>query len=69
MIPTLKRLLAEPLLHFLLLGTALFVTYGLIGAGSGSDPVRIVVTQGQIESLSTGFTNAWQRPPTAEELS
>lgn len=62
-----KRLLREPLLHFLVLGAALFAAYGAInGHSSGKD--EIVVTAGQIEHLTTGFTRSWRRPPTADEL-
>ena len=68
MIATIKRMLKEPLLHFLLLGGGLFLAYGLTGERGGREPGTIVVTQGQIESLATGFARAWQRPPTAEEL-
>ena len=59
-----KRLLREPLVHFLLLGAGLFVAFGLVGERTGSEPGRIVVTQGQIESLAIGFARTWQRPPT-----
>ena len=68
MMATLKRLLMEPLLHFLLLAAGLFLAYSLIGGRGGSEPGKIIVTQGQIENLVTGFTRAWQRAPTAEEL-
>lgn len=62
-----KRFLREPLLHFLVLGAALFVVYGAINArSSGKD--EIVVTAGQIEHLTIGFTRSWRRPPTADEL-
>jgi hypothetical protein len=64
-----KRLLREPLLHFLLLGAGLFVAYGLRPhPGRDEAAGRIVVTQGQIENLADGFARAWQRPPTSEEL-
>ena len=63
-----KRLLGEPLLHFLLLGTAIFATYNWLPNRSSNEPERIVITQGQIEHLATGFAKTWQRPPTAEEL-
>jgi len=61
-----KRILQEPLLHFLLLGAALFVGYGLIP--KSGEPEKIVITKGQIENLATTFAKSWQRPPTAEEL-
>ncbi len=63
-----KRWLHEPLVHFLLLGAALFLVFGLFGKPSGGAPGAIVVTQGQIASMVSGFTSTWQRPPTPEEL-
>ena len=63
-----KRFLREPLLHFLLLGAGLFFAYSVMSKRGGSEPGKIVVTQGKIEHLVTGFTGTWQRPPTAEEL-
>lgn len=62
-----KRFLREPLLHFVVLGVALFVAYGAIN-GSRSGKEEIVVTAGQVEHLATGFTRSWRRPPSADEL-
>jgi PPIC-type PPIASE domain len=63
-----KTILREPLLHFLLLGAAVFAAYGPLSKRSSGEPGRIVVTQGQIASMAVGFTRTWQRPPTREEL-
>lgn len=64
-----KRLLREPLLHFLLLGAGLFLAYGLRQRNAGSgEPGQILVTRGQIEHLALGFAKTWQRPPTPTEL-
>ena len=64
-----KRLLREPLLHFLLLGAGLFLAYGLLQRnGGGGEPGQILVTRGQIEHLALGFAKTWQRPPTPVEL-
>jgi parvulin-like peptidyl-prolyl cis-trans isomerase-like protein len=63
-----RRLLAEPLLHFLILGAALFATYAILSKGGPSAPDRIVVTQGQIETMAALFARNWQRPPSDEEL-
>jgi hypothetical protein len=63
-----KRILKEPLLHFLLLGAGLFLVYTLVPKTGSADAGKIVVTQGQIEHLVTGFAKAWQRPPAPEEL-
>lgn len=62
-----KRLLREPLVHFLVLGALLFAGYALLNRG-GPAPGRIVVTQGQVASLVASFSRTWQRPPTNEEL-
>ena len=62
------KLLREPLVHFLILGAALFLLFGVVG-GPDQEPVeRIEVTEGQIGQLIETFTAARQRPPTGEEL-
>jgi len=64
-----KRLLREPLLHFLLLGTGLFVAYGWLSKpGPGGGPGTIVVSVGRVEYLAAGFAKTRQRPPTDAEL-
>jgi hypothetical protein len=65
----LERLIREPLLHFLLLGAALFIAYARI-SGSGDRRARdeIVVTLGQVEHLAAGFAKTWQRAPSDVEL-
>jgi hypothetical protein len=65
---TVKRIISEPLVHFLLLGAGLFMAYGLMSKPDSGDGSRINVTQGQIDQLVSGFAKAWQRPPTPEEL-
>jgi hypothetical protein len=62
-----KKLVREPLVHFLLLGAAIFVAYSLVSKHSSGEPGKIVITQGQLESLLDGFTQTRQRPPTQEE--
>lgn len=62
-----RRLLREPLVHFLLLGALLFAAYGwLNGSGFGARN-EILVTQPLVEGLVTQFERVWRRPPTAEE--
>jgi hypothetical protein len=63
-----NKLLREPLLHFLLLGAAIFAAYSLLSKRSSEEPGRIVITQGQIANLADGFAKTWQRPPTDQEL-
>lgn len=62
-----KRIFKEPLLHFLLLGVAIFVVYGVVSKHSAGAPGKIVITQGQLESMLDGFTQTRQRPPTQDE--
>jgi hypothetical protein len=63
-----KTLLREPLVHFLLFGVGLFLAFGMVNKRTSAAPETIVVTRGQIESMAAGFTRTWQRPPTDEEL-
>src|SRR5687768_9602045 len=62
----LAKLVREPLLHFVLIGAAVFGLYALIG---GDEPRgKILVTEGRMQQLAEVFTKTWQRPPTPEEL-
>ena len=64
-----RRLLKEPLLHFLVLGAGLFLAYSLRQRGiGGREAGQIVVTLGEVEQLATSFAKTWQRSPTPEEL-
>jgi hypothetical protein len=62
------KFIREPLFHFLLLGAAIFAVHSLATRHKTDKPGEIVVTQGTLENLVTGFTRTWQRPPTEEEL-
>jgi len=62
-----KRFLKEPLVHFLVLGALIFAGHGLVGRAGAPAPGRIVVSQGQLESMRVGFARTWQREPTPEE--
>jgi hypothetical protein len=62
------KITREPLFHFFLLGAAIFAVYGLATRHKTDKPGKIVVTQGTLENLVTGFSRTWQRPPTEEEL-
>lgn len=63
------KLIKEPFLHFVLLGLALFVLYGLVNESDGnSDENRIVISAGRIDQMNRLFQKTWQREPTPEEL-
>jgi hypothetical protein len=63
-----KSLLREPLLHFVALGVLLFLYFEWRGGGSGPGSTRIVISDGVVETLASGFEKTWHRPPTGEEL-
>jgi len=63
-----KRLFAEPLVHFLLLGAVLFAASSLLRDDDTPNDNDIVVTAGRIEHLAAMFARTWQRPPTRSEL-
>src|SRR4051812_9534009 len=63
-----KHILREPLLHFLVLGAALFVSYGFLHRGREAAPGELIVSTGQIEHLAARFTQFQQRPPSKTEL-
>jgi hypothetical protein len=62
------KLLREPLLHFLLLGAALFAAYRLTNRELKPGAQQIIVSPGQIENIVATFARAWQRPPGEEEV-
>jgi len=51
-----KRILRDPLLHFLLIGAALFLVFALVKGPAGNEENRIVITGGDIEYLQANFT-------------
>ena len=63
----LKKAVREPLLHFLILGIAIFVAYSLVSKGSVVEGGKIVITRGQLASTWESFTQTRQREPNAEE--
>ena len=64
----LLRVVREPLLHFLLLGAALFIVFAWRQREEAPSDEQIVVSAGKIEHLASLFARTWQRPPSAVEL-
>ena len=62
-----RRLLREPLLHFLVLGTVLFGLYQWVQGGTLQPTDEIVLSRGQVASLEAQFQRMRQRPATPEE--
>ena len=62
-----RKLIKEPLVHFLAFGALLFGV-GLLRAEAGPDEEGIIITSGVVEHLMEGFRLTWQRPPTGAEL-
>ena len=56
-----RSLLHEPLLHFLLLGAALFVADGFVNRAPKVQPGEIIVSAGQIEHFAARFAQFRQR--------
>lgn len=66
-----RSVLKEPLLHFLLVGAALFSAsawFGGSGDGAREANREVVVTQGRVHSLTQAFTRQWNRAPSHDEL-
>ena len=63
----LKNLCSEPLIHFLLIGTALFLLFELRQEQGGSAALQIVVDSSQVEQLEAQFKRTFLRWPTREE--
>ncbi len=64
------KLLKEPLLHFVLLGSLLFGVYGWLnrGAVDSREGRQVRITEGDVKWLTETWSRQWQRPPTRDEL-
>ncbi len=63
-----KKIFKEPLLVFLLLGGAIFALFQQVAINTSSDSTEIVVTEGRVQALASGFKKVWQRAPDNKEL-
>lgn len=63
-----RNLIRQPLVHFFLLGAALFVLFDVVNDDAGSAPGEIIVDANRIDALVARFERTWQRPPTPQEL-
>lgn len=61
--------LKEPLLHFLLIGVAVFGLFAALNDSSSSPSMEeIIVTEDKAAQLASGFQSVWRRTPTRDEL-
>jgi len=63
-----KRLLREPLVHFLIVGAVLVTASSFVSDSDIPRDDEIVISAGQIEHLAARYARTWQRPPTPVEL-
>jgi len=67
-----KKMVREPLVHFLLIGAGLFLLFGWKGNPAsmqdGSQSTTIIVAQDTVKQLVAAFTRTWMRPPTEGEV-
>lgn len=65
-----KRVLREPLVHFLLLGAALFAISRIVTPSTGRTAAsrQITLTLDDLRQLQIGFAAQWQRPPGEQEM-
>jgi hypothetical protein len=63
----LKKIIREPLLHFLIIAVLFFAVYALMNP-STSDTQTIVVSEGRIAQIKNSFAAQWKREPFPKEL-
>ena len=68
--PAVKRWLREPLLHFLLIGLALFAMYGYLNRGRGGyeSSKQIALSLDDLRQMDMYFESQWHRQPSPQEF-
>ncbi|CUK17285.1 hypothetical protein RUE5091_04096 [Ruegeria denitrificans] len=63
------RILKEPLLHFILIGAAIFGWFAIVGPKNENDEPgdAIVIDDADVAFLVTRFETTWKRPPQEDE--
>jgi hypothetical protein len=67
----LRRIIREPLFHFLLIGAFLFLWDAAVSPLSEevrADDKRVVVTPETVRAIADRFQSTWRRAPTTEEI-
>ena len=70
LVPMLKRWLREPLLHFLLIGIAVFAVYTYMNRGRGGfeSSRQITLSLDELRQMEIYFESQWHRQPTPAEF-
>ena len=68
MFESLRAVMREPLLHFLLAGAGLFLLFEIVSEPETTGDEQIIVTSGHIEHLASLFAKTWHRAPSDVEL-
>jgi hypothetical protein len=63
-----RNFLKEPLVHFVLIGAALFVLSAAFGGGETERDDLIRITAGDIDRLAALWSMQYRRPPTEDEM-
>jgi hypothetical protein len=56
------------LLHFLVLGAALFGLFSMIDRKDVEAPTKLIISTSRVATLADGFARTWRRQPTEQEL-
>lgn len=62
------RLIKEPLVHFVILGSLVFWLNNWVNSEDVSEKEKIVVSQGRVEQMINLYQKTWQRPPSPAEI-
>ncbi|MBT8362838.1 MAG: peptidyl-prolyl cis-trans isomerase [Desulfobacterales bacterium] len=64
-----KKLIKDPLCHFLIIGAALFLIFDIVQDPGDSSLNTITINTADIKVIKADFARRWQRPASEEELS
>ena len=62
-----KKIIKEPFFHFIIIGIALFLLYGLVNKNTDSKNT-IIINDFDLENIISSFEMQWKRDPTEQEL-
>ena len=62
-----RQIVREPLSHFMLIGVAFFLLYGVVSPGD-SGGRTIAISQGEVEQLRRQYAALWGAPPSDAQL-